>query len=98
MKIGDRVIYRNGDDDILDREKAEVIRLDVAGVKIRFESIKVCSQCGIIANEENCAHCGEIDIDGDPSRDSKMTWWVDPESLVIDKEWLREQKLKELRI
>lgn len=94
MKVGDRVIYRNGVDDILDGEKATVIRIDAGDVQIRLESIKACSECGIIRNEENCAHCVEID----PSRDSKMTWWVEPESLVIDLEWFRDEKLKEIGI
>lgn len=98
MKIGDRVIYRNYEDDILDSEKAEVIRIDAGDIQIRFESIKICSECGIIANEENCPNCGEIEIDGAPSRDSKMTWWAEPESLSLDKEWHRDERLKELGI
>ena len=99
MKIGDRVIYRNYDNDMLDSEKAEVIRIDAGDIQIRFERIKVCSECGIIAKEENCPHCGEIEIEiGDPSSEPKMTWWADPESLALDKEWLRDEKLKELGI
>lgn len=27
-----------------------------------------------------------------------VTWWAEPESLTLDAEWLREEKLKELGI
>lgn len=105
VKVGDRVIYRNGDDDILDNEKAEVICINAGDVQIRFENIKACSECGtflLSLPRTQCPNCGEIEIGSDVHRvvlgslSKEMTWWTEPEYLTIDKEWLREERLKEL--
>lgn len=39
-----------------------------------------------------------INASGQAMAGEKMPWWCSAKNLAIDKEWLREQKLKELGI
>lgn len=39
-----------------------------------------------------------INASGKAMAGEKMLWWTSAKNLVIDKEWLREEKLKELGI
>ena len=88
MKIGDRVIYRN-----LKNTSNGVIGVDT-GVLLASEKATVMRIDGrniLIRLESERPLLLEI-------LGKEMTFWAYNENLVIDKEWYREQKLKELGI
>lgn len=88
MKIGDRVIYRN-----LKNTSNSVIGVDT-GVLLANEKATVMRIDGrnmLIRLESERPLLLQI-------LGKEMTFWAYNENLVIDKEWYREQKLKELGI
>lgn len=88
MKIGDRVIYRN-----LKNTSNSVIGVDT-GVLLASEKATVMRIDGrniLIRLESERPLLLQI-------LGKEMTFWAYNENLVIDKEWYREQKLKELGI